>query len=234
MKTVCIVPSAGSGRRLNRIKNKPYISIAGKPIIAHTLKALADSPTIDSIIVVTAKNKIEVCKRIIKRYKLKKIDCVIEGGKKRFDSVKNGIEKAKDADFIFIHDGVRPLIDKKLIRKLFLAAKKFGAAIPATPVKQTLKRIASGSFVKETPERKFLWEAQTPQVFKGYLAVKAYSKRNKKDITDDSSLLESFWNKIKVVKGSYDNIKITTGGDLKLAEMLLRKKYENRKRIRYT
>jgi 2-C-methyl-D-erythritol 4-phosphate cytidylyltransferase len=224
MKTVCIVPSAGSGRRLNKIKNKPYINIAGKPIIAHTLKALSKSPIIDSIIVVTAKDKMESCRRIIKRYKIKKIDSIVEGGKKRFDSVKNGIEKAKDFDFIFIHDGARPLINKKLIRDLFFAAKRYGAAIPATPVKQTVKRIKKGYFVKETPDRKLLWEAQTPQVFKWHLLQRAYSKKSNKNITDDSSLIEPFWNKVKVVKGSYDNIKITTPEDLKLAKILLKRK----------
>ena len=154
---------------------------------------------------------------------MKKIDSVIEGGSKRFDSVKNGMKKIKDADYIFIHDGVRPFVDKKLIKKLFLAAKKYGVAVPVAPLKQTLKNIRGNSFIKNTPDRKCFYEAQTPQVFRKNILFKAYKKKPKKHITDDSSLVESFCKRIKAVQGDYNNIKITTREDLELAKILLRK-----------
>ena len=192
-----------------------------EPILVRTLKALNKNVLIDRIILVISRRKLKKGQRLVKKYKLNKVCNIVSGGKRRFDSVREGLRKAENADFILIHDGVRPFVDRTLIKKVLLATKKFGAALSATPSKQTVKLIGRSSFVLKTPKRRFLWEAQTPQGFKKNLIVKAYKKSKDSSATDDSSLVEKMGYKVKIVKGSYRNIKITTPEDLKLAETLL-------------
>ena len=191
-------------------------------MLLHTLKTLQSCAFIDSIVVCVSRSKMEETKRLIKKYKVKKILRVVAGGRKRFDSVKNGLKWTKDADFILIHDGARPLAERALIYKVFAAAKKFGGAICATPLKQTLKAADRKRFVKNTPDRALLWEAQTPQAFRKDLIVKAYRNAKERGATDDSVLAERLGHKIKIVRGSYRNIKITTPEDLALARVLMR------------
>ena len=223
MKVTCIVASAGRGKRLRHKEDKPFVKLLGRPILFYTLKVLNASPVIDDIVLVVAEDKISKCKNIIKRYKLKKIKAIVKGGKRRFDSVKNGLKETQDSDYIFIHDGVRPFLDKKLIKRIFTATKKYGAALPATNIKQTPKLINKDFFIKNTPERKLLWEAQTPQAFKKDIILKAYDMYIKGDVTDDASLVERLGGRIKIVNGTYRNIKITTPEDIEFAKVLLRR-----------
>ena len=222
MKVSCIVASAGSGKRLGKGIDKPFVKIKKKPILSHTLKALTNLRIFNEIIVVVAPGKVAKCNALIKQYKFSKVASVVKGGKRRFDSVRNGLKHIKDADFVFIHDGARPFIEKSLIEKVFKAAKKYGAALPAMPIKQTAKLITKNFFIKSTPDRKFLYEAQTPQAFKRNLILKAYEVGKKHLVTDDSSLVEILGHKVKIVKGSHKNIKITTKEDLILAEGLIK------------
>lgn len=223
MRATCIVPSAGKGKRLSSKENKPFISLKGKPLLLYTLKALEKCKVINEIIVVVSPDKIKTCKKLIKKYGISKVSVVVAGGRKRFNSVKNGLKKIKEADFILIHDGVRPFIEESTIKKVLRAARRYGAALCATPLKQTLKIINKNSFIKNTPKRSTLWEAQTPQAFKKDLILKAYKNATSHDATDDSSLVEKMGRKVKIIKGSYRNIKITTPEDLALAEILLKK-----------
>ncbi len=224
MKVVCVVPSAGKGRRLHVKEAKPFVMLGGHPLLSYTLKALEASAPIDEIIIAVSRDKLKACEKLVKKYGFRKVRAVISGGKRRFDSVRNALRKAGDADFVLIHDGVRPFIDQGLIKKLLRAAERFGAAISAIPSRQTLKFINGDFFVAKTPKRKFLWEAQTPQVFRKELIVKAYKKAKDRNATDDSSLVEKLAHRVKVIKGSYRNIKITTHEDLELARILLRNK----------
>ncbi|NQU95981.1 MAG: 2-C-methyl-D-erythritol 4-phosphate cytidylyltransferase [Candidatus Omnitrophica bacterium] len=223
MKVVCIVPSAGKGKRLGSGQDKPFVTLGGKPILANTLEALESCKFIDDIIIVVSGNKLKACSELVKKYKFRKVYAIVRGGKKRFDSVKNGLSKVQNANFILIHDGARPFIDRELMKKVFVAAKKYGAALCATASKQTLKSVSGNLFIKETPERKFIWEAQTPQAFKKDLITKAYKKSKNRNATDDSYLVEKLGHKVKIVKGSYRNIKITTPEDLILARALIKK-----------
>ncbi|UCD55497.1 MAG: 2-C-methyl-D-erythritol 4-phosphate cytidylyltransferase [Candidatus Omnitrophota bacterium] len=232
MKTICIVPSAGKGRRLKVKETKPFVMLGGHPLLSHTLKALEASAPIDEIIVVVSRDKLKAGRELIKKYEFNKVRAVISGGKRRFDSVRNALRKVKDADLVLIHDGVRPFISQDLIKKLLRAAKRFGAAVSAIPSRQTLKFIKENYrgqtsidnfFIVNTPKRKFLWEAQTPQVFKKQLIVKAYKKVKGRNATDDSSLVEKLGHRVKIVKGSFRNIKITTPEDLELAKIFVKK-----------
>ncbi len=228
VKTEAIVASAGLGRRLTRPLHakaglrKPYLNLLGKPILVHTLQALGNSKDIDSIIVVVNRLDNKRCIRFIKRYKIKKIKTVIAGGRHRFNSVHNGLcVLDKDTDIVLIHDGVRPFIDDGLIRRSINCAKRFGACIVGVPVKATIKKVktkkAKVKIVEKTIDRKDVWEIQTPQVFKKDLILAAYKKFGGLDITDDSMLAERLGAIVRVIMGSYKNIKITTPEDLVLA-----------------
>jgi len=224
MRVVCIVAAGGSGRRLKAKQAKPFVMLGGKPLLSHTLKALEACAFIDEIVVVVSPDKLKACRALVKKYRFKKIHAIRPGGRRRFDSVKSGLRGARAADFILIHDGARPFADRDLIKRVFLAAKKNGASISATAVKQTLKRVGKSFFVSGTPERKLLWEAQTPQAFKKELIIRAYRKAGRRGATDDAALVEKLGHKVKIVKGSSRNIKITTPEDLALAELLLKRK----------
>jgi len=222
MNVTCIVAAAGKGKRLRRRKEKPFLLLGRKPLIIHTLEALNAIKYIDRIIVVVAHDKVDDCKRLVTKYRLNKVYDIVKGGKRRFDSVKNGLAKVKEADYILIHDGARPFIRTSLVKKIIFATRRFKAAIPATPSKQTLKLVDKGLFVKRTPERSFLWEAQTPQGFKRHVITEAYKKVSGRNVTDDSNIIEHIGYRVKIVKGSPWNIKITTPEDLLLAEGIIK------------
>ncbi len=225
MRVAAIVPAAGKGRRINSRIDKPYIELCGKPILAHTLFKLSKNRHITEIIVVVNKKRINIFRRkIIDRFKITKVRIVV-GGKERKDSVFNALKSVSgEIDYILIHDAVRPFINNNLIETSLKAAQRFGACVVAVPVKATLKYLGRSDSIRYTPDRRDFWEAQTPQVFKRNLIEKAYKKAGKKkiNITDDSMLVEQFGVRPKVVRGSYDNIKITTQEDLELAKILCR------------
>ena len=221
-KIVAIVPSAGRGVRLHKRLDKPFVKIKSKPILAYTLEALQGSAYIDEIILVVSRKSIKRAEDLVKKYRIKKVKCIVPGGKERGLSVLNGLKRIdKDVDLVLIHDGARPFLDKNLIRSAIKNADRFGAACVAVPVKPTVKLAQKGSF-KLTLNRKVLWEAQTPQVFKRDIIIRAYRNRKLAEkATDDSSLVEKMNQRVAIVKGNYRNIKITTKEDLLFAKQLL-------------
>ena len=227
MKTEAIVASAGSGRRLKARVSKPYLEIAGKPILIHTLQALNRSPKVHTIIVVVNRRQVPRCARLVERYKVKKVKGVVAGGRERSDSVYNGL-KALDPDtqIVLIHDGVRPFVTPDIIGKAVDCAARFGACVVAVPVKATIKKLkAQRSKVKtveSTVDRSNLWEIQTPQVFKKDVIVQAYKRFKNIPATDDAMLVERLGVPVKIVAGSYKNIKITTLDDLVIGEAILK------------
>jgi len=226
MKVAAIVPAAGAGTRLKSRIQKPYIDLGDKPILARTLMALSRNKNITEILVSVGKDKLDKArKEIIEKYNIKKAKLVI-GGRERSDSVYNALKAVSgDADYILIHDGIRPFITNKFIEVLLKEASRFDAVVAAVPVKPTLKFVGENGFIKSTPSRECFWEAQTPQVFKRSLIEKAYKIARKKKIiaTDDAALVERIGVKPKIVMGSYSNIKITTREDLELAKILIKK-----------
>lgn len=223
MKIVAIVPAAGIGKRLKGIKEKPFVKLSSKPLLTYALDALNKSPHIDRIILVVAKKLIKKSYNLVKRYNIKKVDSIIPGGKTRSDSVERGLRAvSKGDDYVFIHDGVRPFLDKALIEKCIKAVKRFSACSVCVPVKPTIKK-AKSKFILKTLKRNLLWEAQTPQVFRRDIILRAYKNRRIGSATDDSSLVEKRGFKVAIVRGTYRNIKITTKEDLLLARALLNK-----------
>lgn len=230
MKTIAIITAAGKGKRMGLGIKKPYITLGGKPILAHAVLPFEQSNIINSIIILTAKGDEDFClKKIVKRFGFKKVIKVINGGKERQDSVMAGIMAAGNGwDMVVVHDAVRPFVTKEAIEKIVKSADRHGAAILAAPVKDTIKQVSSG-FVKKTIKRDELWAVQTPQAFKFDMLKRAheFAKRRGFIGTDDSILVERLGYKVAITNGSYDNIKITTPEDLVLGEAIL-KNYADR------
>jgi len=229
MKVVALIVAAGVGRRMNAKISKPFIPIFGKPIIAYTLEKFEQCKFIERIyLVVNRKEKDLYLKDIILKYNFTKIQELVEGGKTRQDSVYNGL-KALDADtdIVVIHDGARPLIEEKLIQDSIEAAQKYGAAILAIPVKDTIKKSKKYMFINGTLDREKIWRAQTPQSFKYDIILSAYKKayQDKLWTTDDAAIVERYGHKVKMIIGSEENIKITTPFDIIIAENFLKRKF---------
>ncbi|MBU4252021.1 MAG: 2-C-methyl-D-erythritol 4-phosphate cytidylyltransferase [Candidatus Omnitrophica bacterium] len=216
-----IILAAGQGRRLGLAVLKPLVKIAGLPVIIYSLRTLDKHPRIDEIIVVVNAENQRVIKRLIRNYSFKKIKSFVLGGRRRQDSVYNGLKMVSpESDWVLIHDSARPFIDGETIAKVILAAKKTGSAIVAVKPKATIKFSQKNNIVKETLDRNNLWEVQTPQVFKKELILQAYRKYGKEEVTDDASLIEKSGEDVLIVQGSYQNIKITTGEDLLFAGLI--------------
>lgn len=228
MSYTLIIAAAGEGKRMNLSAErheesipKPYIKIKGTPIIIWTLKRFSGIKEIQNIIIVTHKDWVEHCKKLIKEYNIKKINSVIAGGKERQDSVNAGLKFA-DTEFVLIQDAVRPFVNGTLIKNLLKESKKHDAVIPGIPATNTLKEV-NKNFVNKTVARDKIYEIQTPQLFKTSVLKSAYKKAytDKFYATDDAMLVERLGIKVKVVQGEKSNIKITTPDDLLYAEAIL-------------
>lgn len=228
MKTSVIIVAAGKGRRMKRDYNKQYILLVDKPIIAHTIEVFENMILIDEIILVVGKSEIDLVKEnIIYKYNFKKVVKVVEGGEERQDSVYNGLKVVnKDCNIVLIHDGARPFVTSSIIEESINIVKDVGACVVAVRVKDTIKVVDKNMEVDYTPNRDTLWAVQTPQTFKYKLILEAYEKlqANNIKVTDDAMLIEKLGRTVKIIEGSYENIKITTPGDLILGEGILRKR----------
>lgn len=219
-----IIPAAGSGSRMNSSTNKQFLELDGKPIIIHTLLIFDDIESVKEIIIVAKETEINTFVDLLKNYKLKKKIKFVVGGATRQESVHNGILAIdKKTDYVVVHDGARPFIKQEKIISMFDEVQKQKAVIMAVPTKDTIKRVDYNNTVINTLNRKELWNVQTPQMFERKLIEKAYNKALESDFmgTDDSSLVEFMGEKVSVIMGSYNNIKITTAEDLIFGEIIL-------------
>lgn len=227
MKVSTIIPSAGYGERMGGVK-KPYILLDGKPILFHTLKVFQKCPLINDISIVVAAGDEQKCLDEVLSYGNEKVSQVIAGGSTRQESVFNGLKSlSPDTDLVIIHDCVRPFITNEIISASLDSAVRWGAAIVAVPVKDTIKESDDNLFVSNTLNRQRLWSIQTPQVFKYKIIFHAHLLARERNIqaTDDASLVEMLGNcKVRLVMGNYENIKITTPFDLIVASAILKTK----------
>lgn len=220
-----IIPAAGSGKRLGTELPKPFLKVNGKTILQHTLENFNGVSGLSQVVISTSEAFVEQSNKILTELFPEIETKIVLGGKERQDSIVNAVKAlSEEIKFVAIHDAVRPLIETDLIKKCFQKAKRSGAAIVAVPAKDTVKVSDKDGFVAETPDRKTLWHAQTPQIFEIELLKKAYSNALKKNIfgTDDSFLVEQVGGRVGLVEGSWRNFKITYPLDLELAEYLLR------------
>jgi len=219
-----VIVAAGESKRMGG-EDKLFALIGGEPLLARVIAAFNDCPAIEQIVVVIREEKLaEVRKMILGHDWSKEID-TCTGGARRQDSVKAGLDSLEKCEWVVIHDGARPLVTPDLIDTGLKTAKDTGVAVAAVPVTDTIKVAGGDRIVQYTPARESLWAVQTPQVFRSDIINKAY-RRLKEDVTDDASLVEKLGYEVKLYRGSYDNIKVTTPEDLALAEVLWRKRQE--------
>ena len=225
MKLSVIIPAAGQGKRMKTEKNKQFLLLADKEILAHTINKFERESMVDEIIVVATEEEIDYCREeVVKKYKFEKVSQVIAGGETRQDSVHNGLKAvAKSSNYVLIHDGARPFITTELIEKVIKEVTEYEAAAVGVPVKDTIKVINSDNMIINTPDRSKLVAIQTPQAFDKELITTAYQKALSDDYTgtDSASLVERMNQTVKLVQGSYENIKITTPEDLEVGEKIL-------------
>lgn len=230
-KASAIIVAAGKGSRMNSKINKQYLSLNGKPVLAHTIEAFEKSDCISEIIVVINKNDRDFFEHsIIKPYNYKKITAIAEGGNDRQASVFNGLcHVCASSDIVVVHDGARPLITADIIQNSVEIAAKDGAACVGVPVKDTIKKVDTDSCVEHTLDRSLLWAIQTPQTFRKSILMDAHRSAADSGFrgTDDSVLAERLGYRVRMVMGSYTNIKITTADDLVFAETILKNIFQS-------
>ena len=227
-KCTAIVLAAGQGKRMGTKIQKQFLEIQGRPILYYSLYAFQNSEIIDDIILVTSEGLEEYCKEMfVDKYNLTKVSKIVCGGAERYHSVWHGLKEIQDVGYVFIHDGARPFVNDTILHRAYDAVSQYKACVVGMPVKDTIKIAGEDGFAKETPNRSLVWAVQTPQVFDVALIKEAYSKLMECDdipVTDDAMVAEQILGtKVKLVEGSYENMKITTPEDLIIAESFLKK-----------
>lgn len=238
-KCTAVILAAGTGSRMKSSVSKQFMPLRGKPLVCYALQAAEDSEIIDDCILVTGAEDVAWVKdEIVRKYHFQKVNHVIAGGKERYVSVGNAMRLLADAEssggYVFIHDGARPFLTEKILRDTYEAVQKYHACVSAVRSKDTIKIADEEGFVVQTPNRDLVWHMHTPQVFETELIVRAYAALEEKlpelsekgiRITDDAMVVEYFTDyKVKLVEGSYENIKLTTPEDYLTAERILEAK----------
>lgn len=226
-----IVLAAGQGKRMGSAMPKQFLEIHGKPLLCYALECFEASPLISEIVLVTGEENRAYCqKEIVEAYGFSKIKKIVAGGKERYDSVYEGLKACENCDIVFIHDGARPFPDQAMLERTMEAAQQYGACVAAVPSKDTMKLGNADGFVEKTLDRSVLWNIQTPQVFDYAMICEAHRRLREgsmEGITDDSMLVEILGlAPVKLVMGSYDNIKVTTPEDLVIAENIIKRRSE--------
>jgi len=228
VKVTALIPAAGMGRRMGRKVAKQFLPLGDKPMLAHTLLMFQRASEIDDIIPILSQEDMESCLRdVIEQFHITKVRTLVVGGKERQDSVMNGLRKLeKDASIVLVHDGVRPFVTAEMIRESVEHAKRGECVAVGVPLKDTIKEVDDRRQVRHTLERSRLWAIQTPQAFPAKTLKRAYEEAYKHNVygTDDAMLAERAGFTVRVIMGSYENIKITTPEDLILAEEILKRK----------
>ncbi|MGN0243090.1 MAG: 2-C-methyl-D-erythritol 4-phosphate cytidylyltransferase [Lachnospiraceae bacterium] len=220
-KVVAIVLAAGKGRRMQTETPKQFMDLCGKPVLYYSLDAFEHSK-VDEIVIVTGKEDVAYVEtEIVNGYHLNKVVKIVPGGAQRYESVYQGLLASMDADIVLIHDGARPLIQPNQINDTIAVVQQYGACVIAVPSKDTVKIADEDGFVAETPKRASVWNVQTPQAFYYRDLKRAYEKMlNDGDsmVTDDAMVMECYGaHRVKLVEGTYTNLKITTKEDMEIA-----------------
>ena len=233
---IVIICAGGNGERMKARDNKIFLHIDGKPIIYYTMKTFDDHPDIDAIIITAQEKYFKRIKQIISKNGIKKVIALEKAYRTRQESTYYVLKKL-DAQgisknsLVLIHNAVNPFVKHKEINMCLEAAQKHGASLLGFQAIDTVKIIDEGNFISHTPERKRVWIAQTPQVIRFDIALKAFDEANRKGYiaTDDTTLVELINNPIKFIECSRENFKITYPHDLELAKKIYHKKVKEKK-----
>jgi len=205
---------------------KPYLELSGSTILEYTIRRFLPLGGLSQVIVATSEEYLNKAKQILTDVLPQSVTgCCLAGGAERQDSIRNALAEVGDIDLVMVHDAVRPFIKLPHIQKSCEIALDVGGAVVGVPAKDTIKRIDEEQIIQETPSRKFLWQTQTPQVFRKSIILEAYKRAEEDNFTgtDDSSLVERLGYEVKMVEGDRSNFKITFPLDLELAQLLISK-----------
>tara|TARA_B100000214_G_scaffold120246_1_gene85074 strand:+ start:8740 stop:9393 length:654 start_codon:yes stop_codon:yes gene_type:complete len=216
MKKIALIVAGGVGKRMNSSVPKQFLKIKNLPVLMHTINCFSD---FEKIILVLPKNQVIYWSSLCNTHHFNQKIIVVEGGKNRFKSVKNGLTKINEASIVFIHDGVRPLVSKKLMHSLGSKVKKGIGVVPVIPVKSSIREVKHDN--SKSVNRENLFVVQTPQCFLIDDIKTAYKQEFEKSFTDDASVFENAGGKILCVLGEEKNLKITTKDDLKIASFFM-------------
>ena len=239
-RNTAIVLAAGQGKRMHSKIQKQFMELDGMPVLCYSLRCFQESPLIQDIILVTGEESISYCKEeIVQKYHFTKVNIITSGGAERYLSVGRALQLITDGrlkvpnehGYVFIHDGARPFLTEKILEDTYAAAVQYQACVAAVQSKDTVKISDGEGFALSTPDRRTVWNIQTPQVFETSLILQAYERLKNRlprmqeqgiQVTDDASVVELFTEtRVKLVEASYQNIKITTPEDMKTAEAFL-------------
>ncbi len=224
MEKVAVIPAAGKGIRMGDTVEKQFLILNGKSILAHTLSPFEACSRINRIVIVAPAQSLQYCwEEVVRSFEYNKVVQIVKGGKHRQDSVRMGLEAIESpCDLVMIHDGVRPFVTIETIERAIDAAESHDATVVAVPAQDTIKAVKEGVVMKSVIKGE-LWRVQTPQTFSYELISRAHREALKDGYlgTDDASLVERLGHPVKVLMGSYRNIKITTSEDLDLARAIL-------------
>src|SRR5208283_1853457 len=230
-KIAAILPAAGFGRRFGAGENKSLYEFMGRPLVVWALQALQAVADIGEIIPVVKEEDLKAAADLVEHYKITKVRQIVPGGRDRQDSVYNGLRALdKETSVVVIHDGARPLVDGLLIKSSISELDSFDGIVAGVPVKDTIKEahggkiLREGIIVKKTLERTALWAVQTPQTFCYAKIREAHGRAHAEGFyaTDDAALVEHYGGRVRIIQGSYLNLKITTLEDVNIAETLYR------------
>ena len=225
MRVVALIPAAGQGRRMGAEKPKAFLPLGGLPILAHTLQKFEDCPLVDEVLpLVPPGETLGWAEEIVLRSGLKKVLRIVPGGQERQESVYRGLQAVQGkADWVLIHDAVRPFVPQALIQQALSETFQWKAVVVALPANETIKEVSAEMAVVRTVDRRRLWMTQTPQSFEFPMILRAHEEARKAGFrgTDDASLVERQGIPVRILQGSRFNMKITTPEDLVLAEALL-------------
>lgn len=215
-----IIVAGGVGKRMQSEIPKQFLNVAGKPILIHTFESFINFSKDIQITLVLPEPFIDFWKSLCKKFNFEVEHAIVKGGKTRFDSVRNGLKGIKGESLVAIHDGVRPLVSKETLKRVFNIALETGNAIPAVKINESIRKIdCENSFSVNRREYRLI---QTPQCFQSELIKKAYEQDYQEEFTDDATVVETMGIKINLVEGNIENIKITRPGDIKIATAFLK------------
>ena len=215
-----IVVAAGQSRRMDG-QDKLFLPLLGRPLLSYTLDALQRVDCVQEVVLVLSQSNLDRGKALVAERGFHKVTSVCRGGPRRQDSVRLGLQALSPCDWVVVHDGARPCVEPELVERGLEEARRWGSAVAAVPVHDTLKSADNEGRVVATVDREGLWAAQTPQVFPSE-TLRAAHEQSDATATDDAALVERLGQPVHLYPGSRTNIKVTTPDDLRMAEAVLR------------
>jgi 2-C-methyl-D-erythritol 4-phosphate cytidylyltransferase len=222
-----ILPAAGSGRRMQKDTPKAYLKLGTQTVLEHTIQAFSQVAGLGQVVIPTLSSYETETESMLQRLVPKCTGSVVRGGEERQHSIQNALKVLEPGiEWVMIHDAVRPFVQQADIENCLSDARRTGAAIVAVPVKDTIKQVGADRIILQTPERKTLWQAQTPQIFRRDWIEEAYHQIASENLlmTDDASVMEYTGRKVFITEGSRMNFKLTYPLDFEIAEQIINRK----------